>query len=47
MPKVRYDNITLDSELEMMYYDYLVKNNIRFMFELTFMIDFWKVQYFQ
>ena len=28
MPKVRYNNITLDSELEMMYYDYLVKNNI-------------------
>ena len=33
MPKVRYDNITLDSELEMMYYDYLVKNNIRFIYQ--------------
>ena len=33
MPKVRYDNITFDSELEMMYYDYLVKNNIRFIYQ--------------
>ena len=29
MPKVRYDNITFDSELEVSYYQYLMENNIR------------------
>lgn len=33
MPKVRYDNIIFDSELEMMYYIYLKDNNIRFIYQ--------------
>lgn len=33
MPKVRYDNIIFDSELEVEYYKYLKENNIRFMYQ--------------
>ena len=33
MPKVRYDNITFDSELEVEYYKYLKENNIRFIYQ--------------
>lgn len=33
MPKVRYNNITLDSELEVEYYKYLKENNIRFIYQ--------------
>ena len=33
MPKVRYDNINFDSELEVEYYKYLKENNIRFMYQ--------------
>lgn len=33
MPKVRYDNITFDSELEVNYYQYLMENNIRFLYQ--------------
>ena len=33
MPKVRYDNITFDSELEVEYYKYLKDNNIRFIYQ--------------
>lgn len=33
MPKVRYDNITFDSELEVEYYKYLKENSIRFMYQ--------------
>ena len=33
MPKVRYDNIMFDSELEVEYYKYLKENNIRFMYQ--------------
>lgn len=33
MPKVRYDNISFDSELEVEYYKYLKENNIRFMYQ--------------
>ena len=33
MPKVRYDNIILDSELEVEYYKYLKENNIRFIYQ--------------
>ena len=33
MPKVRYDNIMFDSELEVNYYKYLKENNIRFIYQ--------------
>ena len=33
MPKVRYDNISFDSELEVEYYKYLKENNIRFIYQ--------------
>ena len=33
MPKVRYDNILFDSELEVEYYKYLKENNIRFIYQ--------------
>lgn len=33
MPKVKYDNIIFDSELEVEYYKYLKENNIRFMYQ--------------
>ena len=33
MPKVKYDNILFDSELEVEYYKYLKENNIRFMYQ--------------
>lgn len=33
MPKVRYDNIIFDSELEVEYYKYLKENNIRSMYQ--------------
>ena len=33
MPKVRYDNIIFDSELEVEYYKYLKENNIRFIYQ--------------
>lgn len=33
MPKVRYDNITFDSELEVNYYQYLKENNIEFIYQ--------------
>ena len=33
MPKVRYINITFDSELEVEYYKYLRENNIRFIYQ--------------
>ena len=33
MPKVRYDNIVFDSELEVEYYIYLRENNIRFIYQ--------------
>lgn len=33
MPKVNYDNISFDSELEVEYYKYLKENNIRFMYQ--------------
>ena len=33
MPKVRYDNINFDSELEVEYYKYLKENNIRFLYQ--------------
>ena len=33
MPKVRYDNINFDSELEVNYYKYLKENNIRFIYQ--------------
>lgn len=33
MPKVNYDNIMFDSELEVEYYKYLKENNIRFIYQ--------------
>ena len=33
MPKVKYDNIIFDSELEMNYFLYLKENNIRFIYQ--------------
>ena len=33
MPKVRYDNITFDSELEVEYYKYLKDNNLKFIYQ--------------
>ena len=33
MPKVNYDNISFDSELEVEYYKYLKENNIRFIYQ--------------
>lgn len=33
MPKVKYDNIVFDSELEVEYYKYLRENNIRFIYQ--------------
>ena len=33
MPKVNYDNIIFDSELEVEYYKYLKENNIRFIYQ--------------